>query len=160
MKSITDINFYKEEYTIKNNTVKTLNSLLQGEQMGVESFNTLINKVHNPNLKKSFQSMQKDHREHSALLAKRIQDLGGKADENLGFKGFMSDAMLSMDITSNDSDKHILDKAYEGVDKGVKMAEETARGDLDIQSRSLVEEILSTDKRHLSMMDELKNKIQ
>lgn len=140
--------------------IKTLNTLLQGEQMGVDSFNVLISRVNNQRIKGVFQEMQNDHRKHSSLLAQRIQNLGGKPDEKLGFKGVMADSMLNIDLAVNDSDEHILDKALEGVSKGVSMSEEIAKGDLDSESMELVKDILSKDKGHIKIMDDLKHEVE
>ncbi|MTI47314.1 DUF2383 domain-containing protein [Sporosalibacterium faouarense] len=139
------------------NNLKTLNTLLQGEQMGVDSFNLLISKVKDTRLRNTFQKMQKDHRDHSAQLSKRIQDLGGTPHEKLGLKGVMADTMLNFDLKMDDTDKHILDKAYKGVSKGVSMSEEIARGDLDSESMNLVKDILSKDKSHIEIMESLKS---
>lgn len=138
-------------------SINTLNQLLQGEQMGVDSFNVIIDKIHDKDMKESFQAMQEDYREHSSQLAKRIQDLGGQPNEKLGFKGVMADSMLNINLTINDDDSNILDKAIMGVGKGVEMATEIAKGDLDTESERLVRRILDEDRRHLDIMKEFKN---
>lgn len=140
-------------------SISTLNQLLQGEQMGVDSFNVIIDKIESQDMKKSFQQMQEDYRTHSTQLAKRIQDLGGQPNEKLGLKGVMADAMLNFNLGVNDDDKHVLEKAIEGVGKGVSMAEEIAKGDLDAQSNTLVENILDEDRKHISIMTDFKKKL-
>lgn len=140
-------------------SIDTLNQLLQGEQMGVNSFNVIIDKIHNEDIKNSFQEMQESYRKHSSQLAKRIQDLGGQPNEKLGLKGVMADAMLNINLSVNDDDKHIIEKAMEGVGKGVSMAEEIAKGDLDSESNKLVKRILDEDREHVNIMNSLKNKL-
>lgn len=160
MKSIKDINKYERGWKMDNKkSINTLNQLLQGEQMGVDSFNVVIDKIHCDDMKNSFQKMQEDYRKHSSQLAKRIQDLGGQPNEKLGLKGVMADAMLNINLTANDSDEHVLEKAIAGVGKGVSMAEEIAKGDLDSESEELVKKILDEDRKHISIMNDFKNKI-
>lgn len=142
-----------------NKSINTLNQLLQGEQMGVDSFNVIIDKIESQDIKNSFQQMQEDYRTHSTQLAKRIQDLGGQPNEKLGLKGVMADAMLNINLSVNDDDMHVLNKAIEGVGKGVSMSEEIAKGDLDPQSTTLVKKILAEDRKHINIMTDFKNKL-
>jgi bacterioferritin (cytochrome b1) len=54
--------------TDKNETIESLNQLLQGEYMAVESFNMFISKVKDENIKKAFQEIQKQHRQNIDTL--------------------------------------------------------------------------------------------
>ena len=68
-------------------TMKSMNELLQGEYMAIESFNNFISRIEDANVKNSFQEIQKQHRENVQMLATYIQDAGAQPDENLGMKG-------------------------------------------------------------------------
>ncbi|EOC99598.1 DUF2383 domain-containing protein [Caldisalinibacter kiritimatiensis] len=139
----------------KEKILDSLNNLLQGEYMAIEGYNIFINHIDDPRLKNEFQNIQQDHRRHAALLAERIQNYDDMPREKTGFKGAMADTMLKMDLSVRDDAPHILRKAYEGEGKGIKMAEEVVRGDLDSESRELVGEILSEDRKHLDRMRKL-----
>lgn len=135
-------------------TIKSLNELLQGEYMAIESFNNFISRLENENITKTFQDIQKQHRENVEILANYIQNIGGQPDENLGMKGKMGDIMLNMELGPDSIDNEIIKKAIEGETKGVNMAEKVLRGKLDEKSRDIAGEILENDRRSI---EKLKN---
>ncbi|WMM25649.1 DUF2383 domain-containing protein [Tissierella sp. MB52-C2] len=135
-------------------TIKSLNELLQGEYMAIESFNNFISRLEDEKMRKSFQDIQKQHRENVEILANYIQNIGGQPDENLGMKGKMGDIMLNMELGPDSIDNEIIKKAIEGETKGVNMAEKVLRGKLDEKSRDIAGEILENDRRSI---EKLKN---
>jgi len=127
-------------------TIDSLNQLLQGEYMAVESFNNFISRLEDEDVKQTFREVQKQHRENIDKLASYIQDIGGQPNENLGMKGKMGDIKLNMDLGSDAGTAQIIEKAIEGETKGVNMAEKVLRGDLDERSRDIAGEILHMDR--------------
>lgn len=107
--------------------VKSLNRLLQGEYMAVESFNTFISRAKDENVKKTFQAVQKQHRKNIEKLAGYIQDIGGRPHENLGIKGKMADMKVNIDLGLRGDTDEIIKKAVEGETQGVNMAEKVLR---------------------------------
>jgi uncharacterized protein (TIGR02284 family) len=136
-------------------TIKSLNQLLQGEYMAVESFNNFIYKLEDKDAKQVFQEVQKQHRENIEKLASYIQDMGGQPNENLGIKGKMAEIKLNMDLGSETDDNEIIKKAIEGETKGVNMAEKILRGELDDKSRGLTGEILEMDRKSIEKIKNL-----
>ena len=136
-------------------TIESLNRLLQGEYMAVESFNNFIYKLEDEKVKQSFQEVQKQHRENIDKLASYIQDIGGQPDENLGMKGKMGEMKLNMDLGSETDTDEIIKKAIEGETKGVNMAEKVLRGDLDDRSRDIAGEILNKDRNSIEKIKNL-----
>jgi uncharacterized protein (TIGR02284 family) len=114
----------------KTDLINSLNDLLQGEYMAIESFNNFINRLKDKETKTIFQDIQKQHRKNAEILANYIQNIGGRPDENLGIKGKMGDIMLNMELGSS-LDHEVISKAIEGETKGVNMAEKVLRGNLD-----------------------------
>jgi len=133
-------------------TIDSLNQLLQGEYMAIESFNNFITKVEDVNTKNSLQEIQKQHRENINTLASYIQDIGGQPHENLGMKGKMADIKVNMDLGFKYDKKEIIEKAIEGETQGVNMAEKVLRGNLDDKSRNVAGEILENDRRSIDML--------
>ena len=88
-------------------------------------------------------------------MATYIQNRGGKPDENLGFKGFMGDMKLNMEIGNEIDVKDIISKAIEGETKGINMAEKVLRGNLDNESREVAGEILKSDREYLGKLKSL-----
>lgn len=136
-------------------TIESLNQLLQGEYMAVESFNNFISKLEDENVKQAFKEVQKQHRENIDKLASYIQDIGGQPEENLGMKGKMADIKINMDLGSKADTNEIIEKAIEGETQGVNMAEKVLRGDLDERSRDIAGEILQKDRKSIEKLRSL-----
>ncbi|MBU5427717.1 PA2169 family four-helix-bundle protein [Tissierella pigra] len=136
-------------------TIKSLNGLLQGEYMAVESFNNFISRLDDDSVKNVFQEVQKQHRENIHKLANYIQDIGGQPDENLGMKGTMGEIKLNMDLGSSSDTEEVVKKAIEGETKGINMAEKVLRGDLDDKSRDMAGEILEKDRKSIEKLKNL-----
>lgn len=141
--------------TDNKETIKSLNQLLQGEYMAVESFNNFISKLEDETVKQTFKEVQKQHRENIDKLASYIQDIGGRAEENLGMKGIMGDIKINMDLASDADKAEIIEKAIEGETKGVNMAEKVLRGNLDEKSRDIAGEILHMDRKSIEKIKSL-----
>ncbi|NLU36132.1 MAG: DUF2383 domain-containing protein [Clostridiales bacterium] len=141
--------------TDNKETIKSLNQLLQGEYMAVESFNNFISKLEDETVKQTFKEVQKQHRENIDKLASYIQDIGGRAEENLGMKGIMGDIKINMDLGSDADKAEIIEKAIEGETKGVNMAEKVLRGNLDEKSRDIAGEILHMDRKSIEKIKSL-----
>ena len=137
-------------------TIKSLNELLQGEYMAVESFNNFISKIEDENIKNGFKEVQQQHRENINNLASYIQDIGGQPDENLGMKGKMAEIKLNMEFGSKVDSSEVIEKAIEGETQGVNMAEKVLRGNLDDKSRELAGEILENDRKSIEKLKNFK----
>ena len=142
---------------MKNNTeeIKSINELLQGEYMAIESFNNFISRLEVGNTKDVFQDIQKQHRENVDVLAMYIQNAGGQPDENLGMKGKMGDFKLNMELGSLSDANEVIEKAIEGETQGVNMAEKVLRGRLDDKSRELAGNILENDRQSIERLKNL-----
>jgi uncharacterized protein (TIGR02284 family) len=140
---------------VNKETIQSLNQLLQGEYMAVESFNIFISKVEDENVKKIFQEIQKQHRQNIDKLASYIQNIGGRPQENLGMKGMIADKKVSMDLGIKTDTAEIIKKAVEGETQGVNMAEKVLRGTLDDKSRDIAGEILHKDRSSIDKLNSL-----
>lgn len=145
----------------KNNkdTIKSLNQLLQGEYMALESFNTFIAKTEDPEIKKAFQQVQENHRDNIKTLANYIQNIGGQPEENLGLKGKMADIKMNIGFGTNPDPQDLIEKAIEGETMGINKAEEILRGELDDKSRDIAGEVLHRDRRTLDLLKNLEKNI-
>lgn len=139
----------------RHETIQSLNQLLQGEYMAVESFNNFISRLNDERVKQVFQDVQKHHRENIDKLAGYIQEIGGRPEENLGFKGTMGEVKVNMDLGPDAGTEEIIKKAIEGETKGVNMAEKVLRGDLDERSRDIAGEILHQDRHSIKKLERL-----
>lgn len=149
-----------EDNGINKEIIKSLNQLLQGEYMAVESFNNFISRLEDEKVEQSFKEVQKQHRENIDKLASYIQDIGGRPEENLGLKGKMGDVKINMELGSNADTVEIIKKAVEGETQGVNMAEKVLRGDLDDKSRDIAGEILHKDRSSIDKLNSLLDAIK
>ncbi|WP_354670008.1 ferritin-like domain-containing protein [Paenibacillus sp. BSR1-1] len=137
-----------------NKVINTLNNFLKGQYMGIHAYEHHIQKLTDPNIKNEFQRIQQDHKDHALKVAERIQNLGGTPVDDEGLigsvQGFFGQFMIP------DSTDGIIQSALKGEDHyGIQVSEEMVKGDLDIESRQLIEEILDKDREHVNFLNRL-----
>ena len=139
---------------MNDNVIKELNAFLEGNYMAIHGYEKYIQHIKDPNIKNELQKIQQDHKTHAAKVAERIQNLGGMPVDGPGMKGMMSDIMNKLKGTSDDT-QFIIKDACQGEYKGIEMAEEIVKGDLDPDSKKMIELILDKDRSHVIMLDKL-----
>jgi rubrerythrin len=127
---------------------------LKGEYMAIDSYEQLIQRVQDNQLKSQFQNIQQDHKRHAIKVAQRIQNLGARPVGGVGLTGKISEAISSVKYIGKD-DNFLLHAAFNGEDKGIQMAEEVVKGDLDKHSTELVSDLLNEDRGHLNNLENL-----
>lgn len=142
---------------MKNTSINELNALLKGEYMAVDGYERYIRKVEDPNVKNELQKIQQEHKNHAIKIAQRIQDLGGKPAAGVGIAGKTAEVVSAVKDIGLKGTTSILVDAYNGEDKGIKMATEVVKGDLDSQSAAMVKEMLDDDRTHLTTLNSLIN---
>jgi bacterioferritin len=136
--------------------IEELNTLLRGTYMGIRSFEHYIQRVDDPELKRMFQSMQQDVKMDALKLAERIQNLNGVPADDEGFSGSMHAFMHK--VTLSDDPRMMIEDAIKGNEKyGVDYSEELVKGDLDPESKRIVEEVIDTNRRHVTQLKYLLN---
>lgn len=134
--------------------IEELNTLLRGTYMGIRSFEHYIQRVGNEELKKTFQSMQKNTKLDAQKLAERIQNLGGVPADDEGVSGSMHSFMHKM--TLSDDPQKIIDDALKGLKNyGVHYSEKLIAGDLDPESKQIVDEVIDTNRKHVDQLGQL-----
>lgn len=138
----------------KDIIIEELNTLLRGTYMGIRSLEHYIQKVDQQELKHSFQTMQQTSKLNAQKLAERIQNLGGVPADDEGFSGSIHSFMHK--VMTPDSPTEMIEDALHGVDNyGVQYSEEIVKGDLDSESRQLVEEVIDTNRKHAERLRQL-----
>lgn len=134
--------------------IKELNAFLKGEYMAIHSYEHYIQKATDPNLKSELQRIQQEHKEHAATTAERIQNLGGKAVDDNGMMLSIREGMLKLKGIP-ETTEDIIKSAIDGQEKGIIMTEKIVRGDLDEESRKIVEANLNEDREHIDQLNKL-----
>jgi len=134
--------------------IEELNTILRGTYMGIRSMEHYIQSTDDLSVKSTFQSMQQEIKQNAQALAARIQNLGGVPADDEGLSGsfhsFMHKVMLP-----NSSEAMIKDAIKGNENYGVEYSEEVVKGDLDIESKRIVENIIDTNRRHVSLLKEI-----
>lgn len=135
-----------------------LNKILNGEEMAVEVYNHYLNQLETDSTIELLEQFKEDHEEHIQQLSVRIEELGGEPDADSALGKVVSKTMMEIgDLLGTPSEDEILDKIYEGEDKGINQVEEQLKEKLDLESQELVNQILTTDKKHLEQLKEAEN---
>ncbi len=141
---------------LKEPNIATLNELLKGEHMAIESYETVMSTIDNKELKVKLNGIVEDHKRHAMEIKDRIYKLGGKPKESTGMVGVMSDIKLKAEgMVSNN--QFMLKELFSGEKQGIAAVKETIKGDLDTDSLQLVKEMIETDERHLAELQQLIN---
>ena len=131
--------------------VEELNAYLKGEYMAIKSYEKFIERTKDPDVKQELQNIQQDHKKHAFKISERIRNLGGKPVKGAGYIGIMSDMKNLVKRNKYDTE-FILKDAGRGEYRGIQMAEEIVKGDLDEQSKKLVNDLLNEDRSHVEKM--------
>lgn len=140
---------------MENTTIDTLNDLLKGEEMAINSYAKLIAETTDETLKKEFKEIQKEHNEHARLISERILDLGGTPRQGTGMAGVMADVKYAFETMNGRSNHEILKDAWHGEDQGVAMSEKIADDKLDEESKKLLHDIIQHDHKHIKSLEKL-----
>ncbi|MBS4172981.1 ferritin-like domain-containing protein [Bacillus sp. FJAT-49736] len=137
-----------------NDVVQTLNEFLKGQYMGIHAYEYHIQKLTDQDLKREFQRIQQEHKNHALKIAERIQNLGGKPVDDEGFiqsvESFLSQFMIPKTAVG------IIESALKGESYyGIRISEDIVRGDLDHESQLLIAEILDKDREHVHYLQQL-----
>ncbi|GGD18577.1 ferritin-like domain-containing protein [Pontibacillus salipaludis] len=138
----------------ENDVIKTLNTFLKGQYMGVHAYEQYIKKLDDPMIKKEFQKIQQDHKQHAQQVATRIQDLNGTPVDDEGLigsvQGFIGKFMMP------DETHKIIDSAARAESYyAVELSEEIVKGDLDPETKELIEQVIDEDRAHVESLHRL-----
>jgi bacterioferritin (cytochrome b1) len=136
-------------------TVSTLNDLLKGEEMAINSYAKFIQETTDETLKNKFKEIQKEHNEHAKLISERILDLSGTPKQGTGMAGVMADVKYAFESMTRRSNHEILKDAWHGEDQGVAMSEKIADDKLDEESKKLIHHIVQHDHEHIKSLEKL-----
>lgn len=132
---------------------KPLNKLLQGQYMGIHSYEEFIKNLDDASpLRSRFIMIQKDLKHHAELLSERIQELHGTPATSEGVIGKI-EQFISQIFDHPQGEKDILKHAIKGENLyGIKMTENLVRDKLDEKSMSLVHQILDKQREHVDYL--------
>ncbi|KGP90682.1 hypothetical protein N780_03075 [Pontibacillus chungwhensis BH030062] len=138
----------------ERDVIKTLNTFLKGQYMGVHAYEHYIKKLEDPSIKKEFQRIQQEHKQHAQQVSTRIQDLNGTPVDDEGIigsvQGFIGEFMMP-DETDKIIDSAVRAESY----YAVELSEEIVKGDVDPETKELIEQIIDEDRAHVESLHRL-----
>ncbi|MGG0737070.1 DUF2383 domain-containing protein [Niallia taxi] len=136
-------------------SIKTLNKFLQGQYMGIHSYEHFIQNLEDVSLKQSFTDILTDHTKNAQLISERISRLGGEPVDSEGIIG-KTESIIGNVFDPDKGDKVIIKHAIKGENLyGIKMSEQLVRDKLDDESMDLVHQILNNDREHVDFLKSL-----
>ncbi|WEG18893.1 DUF2383 domain-containing protein [Alkalihalophilus pseudofirmus] len=137
----------------QQHVIKTLNKLLQGQYMGVHSYEEFIGNLNDSSpLRNQFMTIQQDLKHHAALLSERIQQLHGTPATSEGVIGKI-ELNIGQLFDHPKDEKDILKHAIKGENLyGIRMTEKLVRDELDEESLNLVHQILEKQREHVDYL--------
>jgi len=140
--------------------IRELNAFLKGRYMGIKQLENLIQNTQDEAIKEQLQEIQQIHKNQATRLAERIQNLGGRPVDGIGIKGTLQEWMGRLKGYPQDK-RGIIELAKKGEDfYSLEISEEIVRGDLDPESRALIEEILDEDRLIVTRLERLLDQIE
>lgn len=130
--------------------IDKLNEFLEGNYMAIHTYDHYIFHADDPNVKQVLQEIQQNHKEHAAMIAKRIQDIGGMPVHDVGLKGKMVE--MTSKIKGTKDTVSILKDAISGESRGIETSKKILQDVLDEKSLELVKEILKRDEEHIKIL--------
>ncbi|WOD61811.1 PA2169 family four-helix-bundle protein [Niallia taxi] len=136
-------------------SIKTLNKFLQGQYMGIHSYEHFIQNLEDMSLKLSFTDILTDHTKNAHLISERITRLGGEPADSEGIIG-KTESFIGNIFDPDKGDEVIIKHAIKGENLyGIKMSEQLVRDKLDDESMDLVHQILNNDREHVDFLKSL-----
>lgn len=135
--------------------IQELNEFLKGRYMGIKQLENLIQNAQDADVKKELQDIQQIHKQQAVKVAERIQNLGGRPVDGAGITGTLQEWMGRLKGYPRNREG-IIELAKKGEDfYSLEIAEEMVRGELDEESRTIIEEILDEDRRIVIRLERL-----
>ncbi|KRG12786.1 DUF2383 domain-containing protein [Lederbergia galactosidilytica] len=134
-------------------TIKELNQFLEGNFMAIHTYDQYIHHTNDPKIKGILQNIQQNHKQHAAMIAKRIQDLGGLPAHDVSGKNKMIEFMSKLKEVTTDTNSILKDAAV-GENRGIQTSKKILDGDLDAESLQLVKNILERDQEHIELLNQ------
>ncbi len=142
---------------MSSENIKNLNSILEGEYMAINSFDSVIEHANDEDIKDELQKIQQVHRQHVWQIATRIQDLGGNPRDGIGIEGVIAETISNIKHIGATDTTAYLKEALQGESMGVKIVNELLSSSTDPSSTHLLKTISSEYEANINILDKLIN---
>lgn len=135
---------------------EVLNKILKGEHMAIKQYQAYIDTLTDSPLRNHLTAILTDHKEHATRIAYYIQTNGGQAEEGAGFVGTMADWKTRLTNIRRTAPTEMLDRLYDGEDKGLARAVQYSEQYLDSAEKEVLDPIFSDEHDHLKQLQDLR----
>ncbi|AFM42033.1 protein of unknown function (DUF2383) [Desulfosporosinus acidiphilus SJ4] len=135
---------------------EVLNTILQGEHMAIEQYQACIDTLSDGPLRNHLTSILTDHKNHATRLAYHIQTNGGHVREGAGVIGKIENWKQRILNLGKENPEAMLDRLYNGEDKGLARAVQYSERNLSIAEKELLEPIFADEHDHLKQLQKIK----
>lgn len=135
---------------------EVLNKILKGEHMAIKQYQTYIDELTDSPLRNHLTAILTDHKEHATRIAYYIQTNGGQAEEGAGLIGAMADWKTRLANIGETPPREMLDRLYDGEDKGLARAVQYSEQYLDSAQKEVMEPIFADEHDHLKQLQNLR----
>ena len=139
-----------------NTSNEVLNKILQGEHMAIEQYQAYIGELTDGPLRNHLTAILTDHKKHATRISYYIQTTGGHAEEGAGFVGIMADWKTRLTNLGEAVPIEILDRLYDGENKGLAQAVQYSEQYLSSAEKELLDPIFSDEQDHLKQLQSLR----
>ncbi|MFT5875918.1 MAG: bacterioferritin [Clostridium sp.] len=140
---------------MNSENIKDLNSILEGEYVAINSFNTIIEHAKDENTKNELQRIQQTHKEHASQIATRIQNLGGNPTDGIGIEGIISETISNIKHIGTTDITSYLKEALQGETMGIKIVNDLLAGSYDPSSSQFLNTIINEYQTNITSIDNL-----
>ncbi|MDP4125369.1 MAG: DUF2383 domain-containing protein [Bacillota bacterium] len=135
---------------------EVLNKILQGEHIAISQYQAYIDELTDGPIRNHLTAILTDHKDHATRISYYIQTNGGKAEEGAGLVGVMSDWKTRLKNIGESVPTEILERLYDGEDKGLARAVQYSEKYLCSAEREVLEPIFADERYHLKQLQDLR----
>ena len=140
---------------MNSKSIKSLDFLLEGEYIAINTFDELIEHANDENIKNQLQTIQQSHRQHASQISTKIQNIGGNPPEGVGIEGVISETISNIKHIGTNDTVSFLKEALQGEYMGIKTINELLIDNAAPNSSQLLNTILTQHKTNIDSLNNI-----
>ena len=142
---------------MNSENIKNLNSILEGEYMAINSFDSVIEHANDETTKNELLKIQQIHKQHAMQIASRILDLGGNPSDGMGIQGIIAETISNIKHIGTTDTTSYLKEALLGENMGIKIVNELLTSSADPNISQLLHTMLNEYQANINSLNTLIN---
>ncbi len=137
-----------------NEEVKSLNKILNGENMASNILETYLKDIDDEELKDSMIKWINNHKENAIKISSYLMENDVKPEETTRITQIFAETKARINTFRNSEPLDILREIYDGEDKGIERSVQITKNNLSEDGTKMIEEVFSIDHNNLKEMKE------